>query len=130
MWSTTSGWHAYTYDATKYPCLGADDDCGSPASPAARAGNYYRCPPCQTISYFESTISSLNADDITRAEAARRLSLSTALPVHKEMRKVHKVFCAKGGCIRPLVNACERPTVLWDDYGIVRGVTAAAKPAR
>lgn len=62
-------------------------------------------------------------DDITRAEARCRIGSAEALPVHTEMKKVHKKFRERGGIIRILGNPRDLPEIIWSESGkIIRGV--------
>jgi len=82
--------------------------------------------------WFESKIATFKADDIVRAEARRRIGMTSPLAVHTEMRKVHKQFIARGGQIRILDKRNEMPVVSWSASGkFIVGVvhTAHARPA-
>jgi len=106
-----NGWHHACYAADKFPCAGINDDCGN--IPGARNSNYYVCKPCSNRAWFESKITTFEQDDVVRAEACRRLKLANPLKVHKEMRKVHAQFKARGGAIIVLGKRSDMPEVRW-----------------
>ena len=119
-----SGWHTYGYNKDGYPCAGADDDCGAESSPGHRPTNYYRCKNCRKISYFKSCIATFISDDISRAEAAKRMKSKEPLPVCTQMCKIHTEFRAAGGKIKRLTRPETLPTILWDETGrFIKGIT-------
>tara|TARA_Y100001938_G_C7962816_1_gene365214 strand:+ start:445 stop:831 length:387 start_codon:yes stop_codon:yes gene_type:complete len=118
-----AAWHCVQVDRAKFPCKGAEDDCGSDGSPGQRRTNYYLCKPCRQWQALESKRKTIEADDINRAEAGKRLKLGKSLPVGAPMRELHKAFRKEGGNIWLLTRSEELPKVIWDeDRKFIKGV--------
>lgn len=106
-----TGFHSYTYNAESYACLKEADDCKNVIG--AHPNNYYACGPCQAKSNLESMIMTLKSDDAQRYEAQQRLKSGDPLPLHKEVKKLHKKFLEKGGSIKII----KVPTIIMGPCG-------------
>ena len=73
---------------------------------------------CQ--SRTSSSFTNCLIDDVARAEAKHRIKSTVALPIHREMKKVHKEFIAKGGAIKVY---CGTVNIVWNkDKTVIRSV--------
>jgi hypothetical protein len=93
-----TGFHSYEYSPLAFRCKGAQDGCSR--APGAHKNNYYTCSSCQAEASVKSMVVTLRGDDAQRHEAQLRLALNEPLPVHREVKKLHKTFVRKGGVIR------------------------------
>ena len=61
------------------------------------------------------------SDDVARAEARKRVQSKSALPLHREMVRLHNEFKEKGGSIKVYAG---KVSIQWSEDGsIVRQVT-------
>lgn len=105
-----TGFHHYSYNKSKYPCLG--EDCKN--VPGSHKNNYFLCKSCTTVKWFENYIMYFRLDDVGRADAQERLSLKEAIPIHREVKKLHKEFKKRGGQIHLLGNPKDLPKLTWN----------------
>ena len=73
------------------------------------------------ILYKESAVAGSGCSDVARAEARKRVQSKSALPLHREMVRLHNEFKEKGGSIKVYAG---KVSIQWSEDGsIVRQVT-------
>lgn len=106
-----TGFHSYTYVKDAYICQGADAGCKNVSG--SHPNNYFSCSKCQEEASLRSLSMTLRSDDVQRYESQLRLKLNDPLPLHREVKKLHKKFKAKGGKIK-VINI---PTIVMGPGG-------------